>query len=105
MKTIKNLILWGVFGGALLTAAAPNTAAQAPAQPADKPAAEAGGKEADNQRASPPAKEEVSPKNQAPQTAGAAAPANEGKPTQAPPPAAGLAKGESELRLNFRGVP
>jgi general secretion pathway protein D len=102
MKTMKNLILLGTFAVALLTAAtgqqpdtdkdtkqpaaaAPKTGEQPPAQ-ADKPAAEAGGKVADDQPATPQAKEEVS---------------------KTPTPASATARpnGEAGLRLNFRGVP
>jgi type II secretory pathway component GspD/PulD (secretin) len=122
MKTMKNLILLGSFAVALLitatgqqpdtakddkqpAATTPNTGEQAPPQPADKPAAEAGGKAADNQPASPPTKEGVSPKNQAQPAEDPAAPAPEGKQTPNPAPATARLNGESGLRLNFRGVP
>ena len=98
MKTMKNLILLGNFAVALLITATgqqtdtpkdskqpdartPNTGEQTPPQPADKPAAETGGKAADNQPAAPPTKEGVSPKNQAQQAQDPAAPAPDGKQT------------------------
>src|SRR5437667_884790 len=122
MKTMKNLILLGNFAVALLitatgqqtdtpkdskqpAATTPNTEEPTPPQPADKPAAETGGKEADNQPASPPTKEEVSPKNQAPQAQDPAAPAPDGKQAPASAPATARPNGETGLRLNFRGVP
>lgn len=104
MKTMKNLILLGTVGVALLTLAAPNARAQAPAQPADKPAAETGGKAADGQPAAAPTKEGVAAKNAAPQ-AGDPAAAPEDKPAPSPVPATARPNGETGLRLNFRGVP
>jgi type II secretory pathway component GspD/PulD (secretin) len=103
MKTMKSLILWGTFAVASLitvTAQQPDTAKdtkqpvattpksgeQAPAQPADKPAAEAGGKVIDDQPAAAQAKDEVSK-------------------TPTPSSATARPNGEAGLRLNFRGVP
>ena len=103
MKTMKNLILLGTFAVTLLTTATgqqldtakdskqpaattPKTSEQPPPQPADKPAAEAGGKVADDQPAAPAAK------------------AGESQ-TPNPAPATARLNGETGLRLNFRGVP
>src|SRR5438552_9838175 len=102
MKTIKNLILLGNFAVALLitatgqqpdtakdtkqpAATAPKTDEPTIPEPADKPAAEARGKAADDQPASPPAKEAAQ--------------------TPSPAPATAHPNGETGLRLNFRGVP
>src|SRR6266516_4491761 len=122
MKTMKNLILLGNFAVALLitatgqqtdtpedgkqpAATTPKTGEQVAPQPANKPAAEAGGKTADDTPASPSTKEGAPPKNQTPQAQDPAAPAPDGKQAPASAPATARPNGETGLRLNFRGVP
>ena len=107
MKTVKNLILGTTLAVALLSTAAgqqadstkadkqpaaaePKVGEQTP-PPADKPAAGAVDKAADNPAPAPPPKEQ--------------APSSEGTPPSVLTPASANAGAASGLRLNFRGVP